>query len=165
MSAMTPRDGKMTRVTARMDREFVVFLIGMRINRWWRPDQWLPVAMAMPKMMRELEAQPERGLLGWESGGFANPTIMVQYWESLEKLLAYARASDAVHLPAWSRFMKAARTDAVGIWHETYVVTPGRYENVYGNFPEPFGLGKVGELVPASGVYASAARRVEADAA
>ena len=39
------------RMTALMDRPFVVFLIGMRINKWWRPDLWLPVAMSMPKMV------------------------------------------------------------------------------------------------------------------
>ena len=53
------------RMTALMDEDFVVFLIGMRINRWWRPDVWLPVAMAMPRMIEELEADPESGFLGW----------------------------------------------------------------------------------------------------
>jgi hypothetical protein len=33
----------------------------------------------------------------------------------------------------------------VGIWHETYEIAPGQYENVYVNMPK-FGLGKVGEL-------------------
>ena len=34
------------RVTGRMDGEFVVFLIGMRINRWWKFWRWLRVAGA-----------------------------------------------------------------------------------------------------------------------
>jgi hypothetical protein len=39
------------RMTARIDGDFVVFLIGMRINKPWRPGRWLPVASAMPRML------------------------------------------------------------------------------------------------------------------
>lgn len=148
------------RMTARMPRDFVVFLIGMRVNRWWRPDLWIPVAMAMPRMLRELEARPEAGLLGHQLGGLGNPSMMVQYWESEEHLNAYARQKDGAHFPAWVDFKKrVAATRAVGVWHETYVVR-GAYENVYVNMP-PFGLGAVGELVPAHG---NAAARLRADA-
>ena len=42
------------RMTAVIDRPFVVFLIGMRINKGWRPDLWLPVAMAMPRMISSM---------------------------------------------------------------------------------------------------------------
>ncbi|MEZ4337915.1 MAG: DUF4188 domain-containing protein [Sandaracinaceae bacterium] len=152
------------RMTALMDRPFVVFLIGMRINKWWRPDLWLPVAMSMPKMVAELEADPESGFLGYESGGLGNPSIMVQYWRSSEDLMAYARNKDQTHFPAWAAFRKrVADTDAVGIWHETFVVSPANYECVYGNMPA-FGLGKVGQLVPAHGPLATAKRRLGAGA-
>ena len=43
----------------------------------------------------------------------------------------------------------------------TYSVSPGTYENIYVNMP-PFGLGKVGKLVPASAALTSAAGRVQA---
>ena len=46
------------RMTGRMEGDFVVFLIGMRVNRWWKPWRWLRVALAMPRMIRELQAQP-----------------------------------------------------------------------------------------------------------
>ncbi|MCB9597985.1 MAG: DUF4188 domain-containing protein [Sandaracinaceae bacterium] len=148
------------RMTAVIDRPFVVFLIGMRINKWWRPDLWLPVAMAMPRMIAELEANPEHGLLGWESGGLGSPSVMIQYWRSSEDLMRYARSQDHEHLPAWSAFRKrVASTDAVGIWHETFVVSPSDYECVYANMPA-FGLGKVGSLVPATGHLATARRRL-----
>ena len=63
------------RMTARMEGEFVVFLIGMRVNRWWKPWRWLKVALAMPRMLKELEAHPELGYLG---GGqwFGRTTMM-----------------------------------------------------------------------------------------
>ena len=46
------------RMTAEIDGEVVVFLIGMRINRMWKIHKWFPVAMAMPRMLRELQADP-----------------------------------------------------------------------------------------------------------
>jgi hypothetical protein len=39
------------RITHDYDGELVVFLIGMRVNRLWRPDQWWPVFAAMPGML------------------------------------------------------------------------------------------------------------------
>lgn len=47
------------RMTARMDGSFVVFLIGMRINKPLQVNKWMPGAMAMPRMIRELEQKPE----------------------------------------------------------------------------------------------------------
>lgn len=52
------------RVTHGHQGELAVFLIGMRVNRWWRLDQWLPTVMAMPTMLKELyaaKAAAERG--------------------------------------------------------------------------------------------------------
>ena len=138
------------RVSGRMNGDFIVFLIGMRVNRWWKVLQWLRVAAAMPRMLRELAAKPELGLLGAEAW-FGRTTIMVQYWRSMDALLAYAKNRDAEHLPAWRAFNKLVGTGGdVGIWHETYRVRPGDYESVYVNMV-PFGLGKAGELAPAHG--------------
>ncbi len=50
------------RMTADVEGEVVVFLIGMRINRFWKIHKWLPVALAMPRMMRTLEADPAVGV-------------------------------------------------------------------------------------------------------
>src|ERR1700744_1947286 len=52
------------RMTARMDSEFCVFLIGMRINRLLKVHKWFPVFLAMPRMLRELESHKELGFLG-----------------------------------------------------------------------------------------------------
>ena len=134
------------RVTGRIDGEFVVFLIGMRINAWWKIHKWLPIARAMPRMLEELRANRDLGYLGaemWPGRTF----ILVQYWRSMEQLLAYAKNRDATHLPAWRAFNKRVGTSGdVGIWHETYRVRPGDYESIYVNMPR-FGLGKVGDLL------------------
>ena len=152
------------RVSAELPGEFVVFLIGMRINNPLLLHKWLPVAAAMPRMIRELSRQPELGLLHAESW-FSRTVLMVQYWRSMEHLLAYAADREAEHLPAWKAFNRSVGTNgAVGIWHETYGVSPGRFESVYVNMPR-FGLGKAGSVVPASGHRISARGRLGANAA
>ncbi|NYE29654.1 hypothetical protein HDE78_002620 [Rhodanobacter sp. K2T2] len=147
------------RLTAAIEGDFVVFLIGMRINRPLKAHKWLPVIRAMPRMIEELYRQPELGFMQAEMW-FSRTTIMVQYWRSMEQLLAYAKNKNAEHLPAWQAFNKTVGTDGtVGIWHETYAASPGTYENVYINMPD-FGLGKAGTLQSATGGRQSAAGRL-----
>jgi hypothetical protein len=124
------------RYTATIDGDFVVFLIGMRINRPWKPHQWLPVLAAMRPMIRELEADPASGFLGATYGLLAAGPALVQYWRSFAHLERYARQHDARHLPAWRRFNQRVRDSGdVGIWHETYRVRTGEYEAGYSNMP------------------------------
>lgn len=147
------------RLTASLDGEFVVFLIGMRVNQPLRVDKWLPVVTAMTRMIGELRAQPHLGLLHAEMWT-SRTSIMVQYWRSMEQLLAYATNKQAQHLPAWRAFNKAVGSNgSVGIWHEAYVASPGNYETFYENMP-PFGLGRAGRLEPAVGGRRSAAGRL-----
>ena len=147
------------KLSAVMDGDFVVFLIGMRINNPLRVDKWLPVASAMPKMLKELYANPELGLIHHEMW-FSRTIVLIQYWRSIEQLLAYAKNRTAEHLPAWQSFNKSIGTDgSVGIWHETYMVSDKKYESVYSNMP-PFGLGKAGALVEARSGYQSASARL-----
>jgi Domain of unknown function (DUF4188) len=132
----------------------------MRINRFWKLWKWLPVLVAMPRMLRELERNPDSGFLGATQylGGPRSPMV-VQYWRSFEQLESYARSKDAAHWPAWVAFNKRVGSSGdVGIWHETYLVPAGSYECVYNNMP-PKGLGAVTELVPAAGRKATAASR------
>lgn len=151
------------RVTAEVDRdEFVVFLIGMRINHLWKVHKWAPVGRAMGRMIRELHAAGDLGLRHVESW-FGRTTIMVQYWDSFEALENYALAKNKAHMPAWADFNKAVASNGdVGIWHETYVVRPGQYEVVYNNMPR-FGLSRAFETVPAAGHLARARSRLGAE--
>jgi hypothetical protein len=149
------------RMCARIDGDFVVFLIGMRINKPWKIHKWWPVFSAMPRMLRELRARPELGLLGYEMG----MRVIVQYWRSFDHLEAYARSADAEHLPAWKAFNASigrSRGD-VGIWHETYLVRAGEFEAVYSGMPR-YGLGAAGELVPATGRREAARGRIGREA-
>ena len=149
------------RMTATVDGELCVFLIGMRFNRPLKIHKWLPVALAMPRMLRELEAHQELGFLGGNLW-FGRTVISVQYWRSLVHLMDYAASRDRQHLPAWTAFTRSVGNSGdVGIWHETYSVKPGSFETIYHNMP-PFGLGRVGSLIPATGRFESAKNRIGA---
>lgn len=148
------------RLCAEMEGEFVVFMIGMRINKLWKVGSWWPVAAAMPRMLIELARKPELGLMHHFSHFGLRNIWLVQYWRSFDHLDAYAKARDAEHLPAWQAFNKAIASNGdVGIWHETYVVKPGAYETVYNNMP-PRGLGVAGTLVEAKGHRKAARQRL-----
>lgn len=123
------------RRTHQHEGELVVFLIGMTINRPWRPDLWLPVFRAMPPMLVELSSDPDSGLLGFRLTIGRGGPVLVQYWSSIEKLYRYAGDRDATHRPAWGEFNKRARRvpGAVGIWHETFAVD--RAESMYVDSP------------------------------
>jgi hypothetical protein len=129
------------------DGDLVVFLIGMRINKPWRPDLWLPVSSAMPGMLAELLKDKESGLLGYQLTFGAGGPLLVQYWNSHEKLYRYASDRNAAHRPAWAAFNRRARKapGAVGIWHETYVVE--RAESIYVGMPVA-GLAAATSAVP-----------------
>src|SRR5271167_2721946 len=124
------------RVCAELEGEFVVFMIGMRINRPLKVWRWGPVAAAMPRMLIELGRHPEMGMLHARTHFGLRNIMVVQYWRSFAALEAYARNKNAAHLPAWQAFQRAIGANGdVGIWHETYVVRAGAYENVFVNMP------------------------------
>ena len=149
------------RYTAKIDGPFVVFLIGMRINKLYRFDKWVPVAMAMPPMIKTLQEHPQKGLLGIENFLYWRGAAIVQYWRTFEDLERFASAPEDPHRGSWQRFNKAVGTDGtVGIWHETYKVEAGSYECVYGNMPV-FGLASATTHVPAVGQLERARTRIE----
>ncbi len=146
------------RYTGTIEGDFVVFLIGMRVNRPWKVHRWMPVFVAMPRMLRELERSGAYGFLGATLGLWTTGPTVVQYWRSFEQLERYARDPDAAHLPAWRRFNKLARgTGDVGIWHETYRVRAGEYETIYGDMPR-VGLARAGDHRPLGSTTTAASR-------
>jgi len=151
------------RMTAQLDKPIVLFLIGMRINKLSTLPRWLWFLRTMPNMLAELEKKPDAGLL-WYRQYVSGRVIMVQqYWESFDKLLAYSSDKAAEHFPAWARYMRELMKEgSVGIWHETYLVEPGKFECVYGNMP-PFGLAAASNSVKADGRLAAARDRFAAE--
>lgn len=149
------------RYTARIEGPFVVFIIGFRINRLLAFGKWIPVAKAMPPMLKELYANPELGFLGAQSSICWPGVMMVQYWRSFEHLVDYAQSRNAAHLPAWKAFNQSVGDDGtVGIWHETYQVAAGKYESIYANMPR-FGLALAGTHEAATGHLRDARSRMQ----
>lgn len=150
--------------TAEIDGDFVVFLIGMRINRPWKLHKWIPVTFAMGPMLRELSRRKELGLLGYTTWISPTGPLVVQYWRSVEQLESFARDARLPHHPAWRRFNQAvAGHGDVGIWHETFLVRAGAYESVYVNMPVT-GLAAAGRSVAVTRANRTAAARRAANA-
>jgi hypothetical protein len=150
------------RYAAKIDGDFVVFLIGMRVNRLLLIHKWLPVARAMPRMLKELLPQPALGMLHAQIFLSGRTILLVQYWRSFDHLHAYAHAKDLQHLPAWAKFNReVGGNGSVGIFHESYLIRAGQYECVYANMPLS-GLAKAGELIPATGRMHDARSRLRA---
>ncbi|GHI88464.1 DUF4188 domain-containing protein [Streptomyces xanthophaeus] len=140
------------RTTAAVEGDAVVLLIGMRINHFWAVHHWVPVLLAMPRMLRELAADKSRGLLGHVLlTGSPRTYYVVQYWESKEKLYAYAKAPDMLHHRVWALINRKEREGRVrghvGLWHESYVVPEGSYESIYADMP-PYGLAAATGVLP-----------------
>jgi hypothetical protein len=166
------------RMSAELEGDFVVFLIGMRINKPWKLHKWVPVARAMNPMLRVLSTESARarselarpaersqgdtdlGLLGFTSWYSLNGPLLVQYWRSFEHLEQFARNSSLPHISAWRDYNRRVGIDGdVGVWHETYQVSAGRFETIYANMPM-IGLMAVGTQVPVRRVGDGAGERI-----
>ena len=151
------RDG---RFTAQIEGDFAVFIIGMRVYRLWMFHKWLPITRVMPRMLKELFANKDMGLLHVEPSLSGRTVMILQYWRSFEQLHACAHARELEHLPAWAEFnRRVSRNGSVGIFHESYLVRAREYESVYVNMPQ-FGLAAAGTTEPAIGRYQSAKARL-----
>ncbi|GMA88789.1 hypothetical protein GCM10025868_40390 [Angustibacter aerolatus] len=127
-----------TRRTHAHDGGVVVFMIGMRVTRWWRPDEWWPVFSAMPRMLREPAERPD-------VRSARRPHAARRRWTGRRAVLgqpraglwAYARDDGRAHRPAWRAYNARARkgSGSVGIWHETYDVPAGGHESRYVAMP------------------------------
>ncbi|MGI5128468.1 DUF4188 domain-containing protein [Pseudonocardia sp. CA-107938] len=158
---MRTRAGRWTHDSAAVPEGMVVFLIGMTVTKWWRPDRWWPTFVAMLPMLVEQHRRPELGVLGTRTLVGRTGPVIVQYWRDAESLYRYASATDAHHRSAWARFNKAARAapDAVGVWHETFPVAAA--ESVYVDMPV-VGLAAAVGSVPVSGSMRQARDRLAA---
>jgi hypothetical protein len=141
---------KQGRWTAKAEGDFVVFIIGARLQKT-RPLRSLrdlgEFQRGMRAMLSYLSAHPEKGLLGVQQLGLSS---FVQYWRSFTDLERFAGEEDDPHLATWRAYWKrVGRSGRTGIWHETYLVRAGEYEAIYGNMP-PSGLARATHLIPVS---------------
>lgn len=150
------------RYSAQLDGDFVVFLIGARVNSFRKLLKLKWIGDANNAMYKVLAEKPEYGMLGRESftRNFFRESINITYWRSYEHLERFARSKDDPHLEAWRRFNQEIASDgSFGIWHETYVVKAESYECIYSNMPV-FGLAKAGTHVQVKGRKHTARERL-----
>lgn len=147
------------RVTAKLDGDFCILLIGARNNAPWKlTNKFKTVGTAFQSMFKELESLPmeSSGYMGAEmffSGNFlrSSHTLAVVYWRSYDHLIKFAHNPNLNHVAAWRAADKECRESAdIGIWHEAFQVVGGKYDGIYVNCP-PIGLGMVNPLVPCDG--------------
>jgi hypothetical protein len=152
------------RFAAQTDEPFVVFLIGLQINRMLAIHKWWKPLAAMPAMINELRRHPELGLLASRYYlSFPSTFMVVQYWRSFDDLENFARNPNDLHLPAWKAFNQAVgKSNIVGVFHETYQVQASEFEAVYVNMPR-FGLAQAVQHIPATGAYKTARRRLRGE--
>jgi Domain of unknown function (DUF4188) len=145
------------RTTAVIDGDFVVFLVGLRVNKVWRPDRWFGTVLAGKAMNDALVKDPASGLLNSRLVITARGPMFIQLWRSFDELERFARQPDGLHQAAWKKFYKTVgRSGEIGVWHETYQVPAGAYEAGYFNMPV-FGLAAAGGSAP-MGRYGESAR-------
>ncbi|MFT4416768.1 DUF4188 domain-containing protein [Fredinandcohnia humi] len=147
------------RYTAEVDGEFVVFIIGMRINKLLSFSKWITVFRAMGPMIKELYDFKEFGFLHTEVMFNWRRITLIQYWRSFEQLERYAHGK--THAIAWKKFnQKIGMHGTVGIFHETYKITTKSAEAFYGNMPK-FGLANAFKHITVTPSINSARKRLE----
>lgn len=117
----------------------VVFMFGMRINRWGEVRHWLPLWRSLRRMIREQRARPHSGLLWSTTSRNGREITVLQYWRTMETLMAYAQDTSFGHAKTWKTFNHGiGDSGIVGIWHEAYAIdpeTPGRMHTIYRDVP------------------------------
>ena len=156
-SSHTVRTG---RWMARRDEPFAIFVFGMRLNRLRGLPRFLWGLRVLRRVLRDLNAHPEHGYLTGRVYRAGRTLIAVQYWESFDALDAWARDHRLPHRKPWQQYLREALDDgAMGLWHETYLASPGSWEGVYLNMP-PWGLAAGVEAVELQATKGSARERL-----
>ena len=145
---------------ATREEPFALFLFGMRLNRLRGLPRYLWGLRVLRRVLRDLEAHPERGLLAGRVYRAGLTLVAVQYWESFDALDTWARDHRLPHRRPWQQYLREALDDdAMGLWHETYLASPGSWEGVYLNLP-PWGLAAGVEAVEMQATRGSARERL-----
>jgi hypothetical protein len=111
-------DVRQGRWTTKVEGDFVVFLIGARLQPT-HPLRSLRdlggFTRSMPQMLKYLMEHPEKGLLGYQMSGIS--LMNVQYWRSFEHLERFAKDESDPHLATWRSYWKRLGKADFAEWH------------------------------------------------
>lgn len=151
-------------VTALLKEPLTVFLVGMQCRSWTSMWKVPIVAARMTRMQRELREDPDSGLLWGENFLCFSPftTLFLSYWRSSAHVERFASGARFSHRSSATEYWKRFRDDPhLGVWHETYEVTPEGAETLYGGMA-PFGVSAFNPTVPVSEMAGQYLRRLRA---
>ncbi|MGB3305845.1 MAG: DUF4188 domain-containing protein [Thermomicrobiales bacterium] len=124
----------------------VIFMFGLRVNRWSELRRWLPLWRSLRRIVREQHARPQCGLLWSTSWRDGREFTVLQYWKDMQTLLDYAQDPSFKHAGVWKKYNHGVGdTGLVGIWHEAYTIDTG----------SPKGLHTIYRDVPSRGLAAA----------
>ena len=128
--------------TSKPEDSFVIFIFGMRINKFLYLWLWIPFFIRLFRMVRRLRQYRESGMMNANLFFSGQGLGVMQYWESFDKLEFFAKDNNDLHIPSNIKYKKSiGKSGKIGIWHETYLVEHDKFETMYFNMPK-WGLAK-----------------------
>src|SRR5258708_3859835 len=106
----------MGRMSANLDGDFVVFLVGLHINKPLRPGRWMTAVRAGRSMDSALRKDSASGMLNSRLYFGSRGPMFAQIWRSFEDLERFARQPGEAHRKAWAQFNRTVgKTGEVGL--------------------------------------------------
>lgn len=135
-------------VSMQLQEPFIMLILGIRVNRFLLFWKWIPAVIWSLPMLYTLVRHEAAGFLGGQATYFWPGIGLIQYWRSFDDLERFARSKQHPHLKAWRWYNKSiGAKGSVGLWHEVFLVKPGRHEVMYENMPL-FGLVAATKAIP-----------------
>lgn len=138
------------------DEGLVVFFVGGQVNHPLGP--LAPGCADNEKYFGQIAGALENyydkhGLLGYTQMRSTdehsnNMSMFVMYWRDVESLHNFAHGPEHMAGLRWWSKVAAKKYPHISVFHETYIVPKGHYENIYLNC-KPLGMGAIG--VPING--------------
>lgn len=127
--------------TAEIEEPLCLFLVGLQCRSWkslWK----IPfITIRVSRMYKELQTNKDSGLLWGKFFTSKRPftTLILTYWKSSEHIHRFVSDPKYSHIKSTIEYyQKFNRDPHIGVWHETYEITPNHAETMYYGM-EPFG--------------------------